>query len=134
MMNPGNYQNYIYTEEFGYNYQYVRNTFQLNQGPRVGPNDSIGPPVFSEIGFYSGIAETDWSWTPLVMDFDNDGYRDLIVTNGYPRDVTDHDFIAFSNRARNLASRQLLLSQIPEVKLHNYAFRNKGDLSFENVT
>ncbi len=134
MMNAGNYQNYINSDQFGYNYQYVRNTLQLNQGPRVGPGDSIGPPVFSEIGFYAGMAETDWSWTPLVMDFDNDGYRDIIVTNGYPRDVTDHDFIAFSNKARGIASTKQLLDEIPEVKLHSYAFRNKGDLTFEPVS
>ena len=48
-------------------------------------NDSIGDPVFSDIGFFAGIAETDWSWTPLVTDFDNDGYRDIIITNGYPK-------------------------------------------------
>ena len=46
----------------------------------------------------SGISQTDWSWTPLVADFDNDGYRDLIITNGFPRDVSDHDFIAYRNQ------------------------------------
>ena len=66
-------------------YQYVRNTLQLNQGPGVEENDSIGIPAFSEIGFLSGISQTDWSWSPLVADFDNDGYRDLVITNGFPR-------------------------------------------------
>jgi hypothetical protein len=86
------YQNMLFG---GYNLQYVRNTLQLNQGRRVNPNDSIGDPVFSEIGWYAGVAETDWSWNANIVDLDNDGNRDIIITNGYPRDVTDHDFAAF---------------------------------------
>jgi ASPIC/UnbV protein/VCBS repeat protein len=134
MQGGNNYQNYINTEYFGYQYQYARNTLQLNRGPRVLGNDSIGDPVFSEIGFYSGIAETDWSWTPLVVDFDNDGYRDIIVTNGYPRDVTDHDFMNYRNKAIYLASNQTILDQIPQVKIHNYGFRNNKDLTFSDVS
>ncbi len=133
-MASNNYQTYLNTEQFGYNYQYVRNTLQLNQGPCVRENDSIGNPVFSDIGFYAGVAETDWSWTPMVVDFDNDGFRDIIVTNGFPKDVTDHDFVAFRNSALAIATKQQLLEQIPEVKLHNYAFRNNGDLRFSDVT
>ena len=134
MQGMNNYQNYINTEYFGYQYQYARNTLQLNRGPRVLGNDSTGDPVFSEIGFYSGIAETDWSWTPMVVDFDNDGYRDIIVTNGYPRDVSDHDFMAYRNKAAYLASKQTILDQIPQVKIHNYAFRNNKDLTFSDVS
>ena len=134
MQGGNNYQNYINTEYFGYQYQYSRNSLQLNLGPRVNGNDSIGNPVFSEIGLFSGIAETDWSWTPLVVDFDNDGYRDIIVTNGYPRDVSDHDFINFRNKATAVASKQMMLDQIPQVKIHNYAFRNNKDLTFSDVS
>jgi hypothetical protein len=134
MLNPGNYLTYQNSDFYGYNYQYVRNTLQLNQGPRVGQRDSIGAPIFSEIGWLSGIAETDWSWTPLLVDFDNDGFRDLIITNGFPKDVTDHDFIAFRNTAYNLVSKQDLLKQIPEVKRHNYAYRNNGNLGFADVS
>lgn len=134
MMNPNSYQRYQNSDYYGYNYQYVRNTLQLNQGPRVLQNDSIGVPVFSEIGFYAGIAETDWSWAPLVTDFDNDGNRDIIVTNGFPKDITDHDFITFRNQAYQVASKSHLLKQIPEVKLHNYAFKNNADLSFSDVS
>lgn len=134
MMGANNYQNYLNNDLFGYNYQYVRNSLQLNQGPRVGGNDSIGPPVFSEIGFYAGMSETDWSWTPLVGDFDNDGYRDIIITNGFPKDVTDHDFLAFRDKAFNLVSKKELLKQIPEVKLHKYAYRNNGDCRFSDVS
>lgn len=134
MLNPNSYQTYQNSDYFGYHYQYVRNTLQLNQGPRMKQNDSVGDPVFSEIAFYAGIAETDWSWTPVVADFDNDGNRDIIITNGFPKDVTDHDFVAFRNTAYAVASKKQLLAQIPEVKIHNYAYRNNGDLHFTNVT
>jgi len=100
----------------------------------VKENDSIGDPIFSDISFFAGMAETDWSWTPLVQDFDNDGFRDIIVTNGFPRDVTDHDFIAFRRQSSSVASKEYMLGEIPQVKLHNYAFHNTGNLAFENVT
>lgn len=134
MLNPNSYQTYQNSDYFGYEYQYVRNTLQLNQGPRVKQNDSIGDPIFSDISFYAGIAETDWSWTPLVADFDNDGNRDIIITNGFPRDVTDHDFVAFRGTAYAVATKKQLLEQIPEVKIHNYAYRNNGNLQFNDVT
>jgi ASPIC and UnbV/FG-GAP-like repeat len=117
-------------DAFGYEYQYVRNTLQLNRGPRVSENDSIGIPAFSEIGFLAGMSQTDWSWCPLIADFDNDGYRDMYITNGFPRDVSDHDFIAYRNQNKGLVSTKEILDQIPEVKLHNYGFRNNGDLTF----
>lgn len=134
MMNGNNYRIYQNTETFGYQYQYPRNVLQLNQGPRTNQHDSAGDPIFSDIGFFSGIAETDWSWAPLVADWDNDGYRDLIVTNGYPKDVTDHDFIAFRNDAYALIPKKELLEEIPQVKIHNYAYRNNGSLAFKDVS
>ncbi|HKG68184.1 MAG TPA: CRTAC1 family protein, partial [Segetibacter sp.] len=134
MMNTLHYQRYQYNEYFGYQYQYVRNVLQINQGPRILENDSIGPPVFSDVAFYSGIAETDWSWTPSIVDFDNDGYRDIIITNGFPKDITDHDFSAFRRKAYNLVSKKELLEQIPKVKISNYAYKNNGDLTFKDVT
>jgi len=112
----------------------VRNTLQINQGPGLKQNDSLGPPVFSDVAFLSGIAETDWSWAPVVTDFDNDGNRDIIITNGFPKDVTDHDFIVFRNKANMLATRKEILEQIPQVKIANYAYKNNGNLSFTNVT
>ena len=132
MMNPNSYQTFQNNDLYGYNYQYVRNTLQINQGPRVLQNDSIGAPIFSEIAFLSGIAETDWSWTPLLMDADNDGHRDLFVTNGFPKDVTDHDFIMYRNKAYSFVTKTEMLQQIPEVKLHNYIFKNNADLSFSD--
>ena len=134
MLNPNSYQTYQNSDYFGYGYQYVRNTLQVNRGPRVGQNDSIGPPIFADVSFYAGMAETDWSWAPIVADFDNDGNRDIIITNGFPKDVTDHDFVGFRNMSYSVATKKQLLEQIPEVKLHKYAFRNNGNLSFSNVS
>lgn len=133
MLNPNNYSVYLNTKEFNYEYQYVRNTLQLNMGDRPGP-DSLRHPVFGEIAFLANVSSTDWSWAPLVADFDNDGFRDIIITNGFPKDVTDHDFIAYRTNTKNYAPKELLLEQIPEVKLRNYAFRNIGDLTFSDVT
>ena len=134
MTKPNSYQTYQNSDYFKYNYQYVRNTLQLNQGPRVLQNDSVGEPVFSEISFFAGIAETDWSWTPVLADFDNDGNRDIVITNGFPRDVTDNDFVTFRNKAYSIASKSQLLDEKPEVKIHNYAFKNNADLTFSDVS
>lgn len=133
-MNSANY--YVYQNMVNGNYalQYIRNTLQLNQGPRLLEHDSTGAPIFSEIGFLAGVAETDWSWNPSLADFDNDGFRDLIITNGYPRDVTDHDFAAFRQKASPQVTKQELINQIPQIKIPNFAFRNKGNLRFENMT
>ena len=133
-MNGNNYfiyQNMIYGD---YMLQYVRNTLQLNSGPVTGNDDSVQHPVFSDISFYTGTAETDWSWSPLIADVNNDGNRDILITNGYPRDVTDHDFISFRDRSVNLVSKQMLIDQMPQIKIPNYAFQNNGNLQFENAT
>ncbi|MGN6800273.1 MAG: VCBS repeat-containing protein [Ginsengibacter sp.] len=134
MLPNNNYQIYLNTERYGYQYQYVRNTLQLNDGKSVKNVDSLEHPVFSDIGLFSGISQTDWSWCPLVTDFDNDGFRDIVITNGYPRDVTDRDFVQFRMNTGMIASMDYTLSKIPRVKLRNYAFRNNGNLTFSNVT
>ncbi len=134
MMMANNYVSYLNFDLYGYQHQYVRNTLQLNQGPRVNAQDSVGKPAFSEISFMSGIAQTDWSWTPVLTDFTNDGFRDLIITNGYPKDVTDHDFIAYRDQPDDKTPKAQVLAQIPVVKLHNYAYENTGDLTFRDVT
>ncbi len=118
----------------GYTYQFSRNTLQLNQGPRVGENDTIGPPVFSDIGYMTGIEATDWSWGPLIADFDNDRNNDILIHNGFPKDVTDRDFAAFREKYYMIIPKKQMLNLIPEVKLHNYAYRNLGDLRFANVS
>jgi enediyne biosynthesis protein E4 len=129
-----NYQNYLNMIAYGYVIQYARNTLQINQGPAVGENDTITHSVFSDLGYLAGVAETDWSWTPSIADFDNDGLKDIIITNGYPRDVTDHDFITYKENNISLASKQMILDQIPSIRVPNYAFKNMGNLHFKNVT
>ena len=134
MNNPVNYETFIYSGQFGYMHQYARNTLQLNQGPRMLANDSIGEPVFSEIAFYSGIAETDWSWSALAIDVDNDSYRDLLVSNGLPKDLTDLDFMAYRRQSTPNTPLSELLKQLPIAKVSNYIFQNKGDLTFADKT
>ena len=134
MLGANNYQAQINNAIYGYQLQYVRNTLQLNQGSRITQDDSIGSPTFSEIGFMAGIAQTDWSWTPLITDFDNDGYRDMVVTNGFPKDVTDHDFVSYRHNFIVMPSKKDMLDKIPSVKIHNYGFKNNGDLTFTDKT
>jgi hypothetical protein len=130
MLNPNNYATYVNNKKFNVQHQYIRNTLQLNNGS--GPE---GHPTFSEIGILAGIHHTDWSWAPLVADFDNDGLRDVIITNGFPRDVTDHDFISYhSGPARGVAGYKSLIDSIPIIKISNYGFRNNGDLTFTDNT
>ena len=131
-MQGGNeYYNYYSSEKFGYEHQYVRNVLQLNQG--AAPQ---GHPIFSEVGYLAGIYQTDWSWCPLVADFDNDGYRDIIITNGLPRDVTDLDYITFNNGQGGGKGKYslALTDSLPVVKLPNYAFKNSGSLLFTNTS
>jgi len=130
MLGQNNYSAYINNDKYGYQYQYVRNTLQLNQGTDPITHE----PLFSDISFLAGVSSTDWSWTPLVADFDNDGLRDIIITNGFPNDVTDRDFVEYNAQAGNYASPAFLMNYIPSVKIRNYAYKNKNGLSFEDVT
>jgi enediyne biosynthesis protein E4 len=130
MLGPNNYTGYINNEKYGYQYQYVRNTLQLNQGA----DPDSGDPLFSDISFMAGVSGTDWSWAPLVADFDNDGLRDIIITNGFPKDVTDRDFVEYNAQAGNYGSKSFLMQFIPSVKIRNYAYRNKNGLTFDDVT
>lgn len=134
LMSGYNYLNYQNNDMYGYQYQYVRNALQLNQGPRMKGNDTIGDPIFGDVGFYAGVSSTDWSWAPVVQDFDNDGWRDMIITNGFPKDLTDHDFIAFRENSFAKKTKKEVLEAIPVVRIKNYAFRNKGEVRFDNVT
>ena len=127
---PGNnYMSYVNTRKFGYNYQYVRNTLQVNNG--LGP---LGHPTFSEVSQLSGVHATDWSWSPLLADFDHDEDRDLLITNGFPKDITDLDFSLYRQQNSRYMKLKDLEKLIPEVKIANYAFENTGDLSFSNAT
>ncbi|MFT5884431.1 MAG: hypothetical protein ACI9IP_000886 [Arcticibacterium sp.] len=130
LASPNNYYTYQFADKFSYNHQYVRNTLQLNSG--YDPANKQLP--FSEISLLAGVANTDWSWCPSLADFDNDGFRDLLITNGFPKDVTDRDFMAFRQGISSIASADYLMPFIPEVKISNYAFKNNGDLTFEDKT
>ncbi|MEP7374680.1 MAG: VCBS repeat-containing protein [Chitinophagaceae bacterium] len=128
-----NYYQYQNMISGGIVMQYVRNTLQLNEG-LIKDTDGIEVPVFSDIAYYAGVAETDWSWSPLFADFDNDGYKDLFITNGYPKDVTDQDFAFFKSNYSNLVTKTKLLAEIPQIKIPNYAYRNSTTLRFEDVS
>ena len=122
----------------GYQDEYVRNVLQLNQG-----RDNKGNLQFSEIGQLAGIHATDWSWAPLLADFDNDGLKDLMVTNGYRRDITNLDYAVYLNQEESFHGmseeearqhRIKKLYELPEAKMQNYLYRNNGDLTFEDVS
>ncbi len=135
MVKTNNYSSYVQNEKYHYPYQYVRNMLQLNRGYRTDNNNLI----FSEIGLYAGIHATDWSWSPLIADFDQDGHRDIFISNGFPKDITDHDFGELMVENMNTISDEMALQHVPSVKLHNYAFRNELDKpggipTFKNVT
>lgn len=112
--------------------QYIQNTLQVNNG-----NNS-----FSEIAYFSGIARTDWSWAGLMFDMDNDGYKDIYVTNGIIHDLTNIDFVDFfaneviQNTVLTGEKEEVtaIIEKMPVVKLSNYAYRNKQDLTFENAS
>lgn len=130
MLGGNEYYNYTNAAKFGYTHQYVRNVLQINSG-----TTGNGHPVFSDIGLMAGIYQTDWSWCPLVADFDNDGLKDIIITNGLPRDVTDLDYIAYDNgQSANGNFSLQKANTLPVVKIANYAFRNLGNSKFENTS
>ncbi|MEK7727911.1 MAG: VCBS repeat-containing protein, partial [candidate division KSB1 bacterium] len=128
---------------FGYYHQLRRNTLQLNRG------GNGGYPLFSEIGQLAGIHATDWSWSPLFVDLDNDGRKDLFITNGIFRRPNDLDYLNYlkSPEAQALIGRNdpaaaplpiakeklaEIVRHMPSVPLANYAFQNRGDLTFSN--
>lgn len=127
---PSSYEKEIFTKKFKYEQQYARNTLQLD----MGTSPETGLPIYGEIGMYAGVQETDWSWAPLFADYDNDGWKDLLITNGFPKDVTDRDFGDFRMTASRLVSKEQLIAAIPEIKIPNFMYKNKGDLTFEDVT
>ncbi|WP_421893163.1 VCBS repeat-containing protein [Marinoscillum sp.] len=130
MMMNNNYTGYINNEKYDYQYQCVRNTLQLNQGF----NPVTGEPTFGDMALLAGVSSTDWSWAPMVADFDNDGLRDLIITNGFPKDITDRDFSDYNVEVGRYAKKSMLLAKIPSVKIRNYAYRNVNGVQFEDVT
>jgi hypothetical protein len=127
----------------GYEPQYVHNMLQLNNGVRQ-VNDHA-EPFFSEIGEMAGIAETDWSWSALIADFDNDGLKDIHITNGLGRDPTNIDFLEYryntvvqsgipDNDPRQQKKLREQLDALGSLSLRNYLYLNKGGISFEDVS
>lgn len=135
---PDEYDQYHLLLDSGYYHQQMRNMLQLNQG-----KDEKGNLRFSEIGQLAGVSNTDWSWSGLFADFDNDGWKDLFVSNGYLRDFTDLDFLKYSVADAKAAAIKAgnfnyqsydLVKLMPSNKLSNYVFKNNHDLTFSNKT
>lgn len=128
---PDNYELYNNTVQNGFYHQLMRNMLQLNNGDGT----------FSEIGQFSGVYCTDWSWSSLFMDINNDGNKDLFVTNGYGRDMTNRDFVKFyaNERLKYLQGEPSnnmfrMLQSIPVTPLNNYLFVSNGDLTFRDAS
>ncbi len=127
-----NYDRFQLQLKLGYQPEFVRNSLQLNNGDNS----------FSEIGQLAGIYATDWSWSALFADFDNDGYKDLFISNGYGKDVTDLDYLSYmGNGVNNLfgndAAKQKRayeqMNRLKDVSLQSFLFHNNQDLTFTNM-
>ncbi len=120
------------TEEFyqlvnwGKHHQYMFNTLQINSG--------LG--TFYDVGHLAGMAKTDWSWAGLLVDLDNNGRRDMVVTNGIKRDIRNNDFLIQVNKKIQKGPIDFLAfsKQAPSVALPNYIFKNEGDFEFKKVS
>lgn len=117
------------TTKYGYNYQFTRNTLQINQGNGT----------FAEAALLGNVAATDWSWSPLFSDFDQDGNQDLFISNGIPRRPNDLDYIKYvsSDQVVNVIGTTKLvdekaLSMMPSGKVRNFVFRGSGEVQFED--
>ena len=128
LLSPDNYDKFDLNLRNGFYYQYMRNMLQLNNGNGT----------FSETGQIAGISNTDWSWAALFADYDNDGWKDLFVTNGYLRDYTNLDFINYMNEYVQQKGRlqredvMEIIKGMPSSNLVSYVFQNKGNNSFQN--
>ncbi len=111
----------------GFHYQYMFNGLQMNNGDGT----------FTEVAQVAGISKTDWSWAPLFADFDNDGRKDLFVTNGYRREARDNDY-TIGHKIREEKGEELdfesELDLMPTAKIFNYLFKNEGDIHFSKKT
>ena len=122
-------------KEYGYHFQFPRNMLQLNRGNLAHTEGGKSFAAFSEIGQLAGVATTDWSWSALFADLDNDGWKDIFITNGILRRPNDLDYVKYlsNQEVQKNASDLTLAKQMPEGKAYNYGFRNNGGLTFENV-
>jgi enediyne biosynthesis protein E4 len=125
-INGFSYIYYVNDAKYGYEHQYLRNMLHMHNGFL---NGEMIP--YSEIGQMMGVNETDWSWSALFADYDNDGNKDLIVTNGFPKDMTDKDWTRLKVKSQGFyASDQTLMNLAPSVKIPNVAFKNEGEKGF----
>ena len=130
LLAPDNYEKFDLNLRSGFHYQYMRNMLQLNNGNGT----------FSEIGQLAGISNTDWSWSALLADYDNDGWKDLYITNGYFRDYTNLDFINYMDdyiQSKGRLSREDVLEiikKMPSTDLTNYLYMNEGGQRFTDET
>lgn len=120
-MNPDIFWRFV---DEGFSYQYMHNCLQLNNTNNT----------FSEIAYLSGVATTDWSWSPLIADFNNDGFKDIFVSNGYKRDVLDKDFKEKMKTVIGGGEKKFseIEAYLPSTPLPNYIFENNKDLTFTN--
>ncbi|NHE59145.1 VCBS repeat-containing protein [Cyclobacterium plantarum] len=130
ILGPENYDKYRELLNKGFHAQSMRNMFQLNKGAGN----------FIELGHYSGIAHSDWSWAVLAADFDNDGWKDVFISNGYARNYLDMDFLNYmvserikSNQSGKEEALTELIDKMPPIYVRNYLYHNQGDLTFKNM-
>lgn len=135
-MKGNNYDEFEQNMADGYEPQYVRNTLQLNNGDGS----------FSEIGMLAGVHATEWSWAPLFVDLDNDGWKDLYITNGFRQDINNLDFVNYGynvygkklnaggSPAQVRRERLELLNKLPSIKVHNYLYKNERNLQFKDMS
>ncbi|MBK7872811.1 MAG: CRTAC1 family protein [Saprospiraceae bacterium] len=134
------YNIYRFKLEYGYHYQYPRNMLQLNRGAGRGefskPATSVGNAIFSEVAEIAGLDATDWSWSALLCDLDNDGWKDIFISNGIWRRPNDLDYLKFTSNkeVQQNATDMQLAGKMPSGLVPNYAYRNQGNLSFEKVS
>jgi hypothetical protein len=125
-INGFSYQFYVNDAKYNYEHQILRNMLHLHNGFM---NGEMLP--YSEIGQMAGLYASEWSWSPLFADYDNDGDKDLIVANGYHKDLTDKDWTFYKVKVYGyLADMNQVIELAPSVKIQNFAFENRGDLNF----
>lgn len=131
LLAPDNFELFELNVDKGFHHQYMRNMLHVNSGDGT----------YQEIGQLAGVSNTDWSWASLFADFDNDGWKDLFVTNGYLRDYNNQDFLKYMDNYVRTSGGKLkredllnMVKTMPSSNLTNYIFENSGDLSFQNQT
>ena len=126
LMGPKDYDFVTVAERNGYGKQYMKNALQMN----------MGQGTFSDMSYLYGVARTDWSWSPLFCDYNDDGFVDLFISNGYYRDVTNLDFVTYQNRKKEQEGKEVshkeVLDMLPFEKLQNYLYINHKGQSFTN--